>query len=148
MFWPYMIAFAVLYLLQMALSMRQATNYSRHYGALRRRGRVAIGKQKNLLFSGAIVMFLLDERDVVVEGSRLSGVTVFSRFRALDDYVGQHVSTLDASGQRQLPRSVRAAVGNARDNHLLVSEGRIPPEPPGPVAKLLGRVGRRQRATA
>lgn len=146
MFWPFMIAFAVIYLLQTVLAMRQATNYTKHYGTLRRRGRVAIGKQKNLLFSGAIVMFLLDEQDVVVEGTRLTGVTVFSRFRPLEGFAGIPVAELAGAGHRELARSVRAAVDNARDNYLLVSEGRVPPEPPGPVTKMFNRLSRKTPA--
>ncbi|GAA1394851.1 transcriptional regulator GutM [Luteococcus peritonei] len=146
MFWPILIAFGLVYALQTALALRQATNYTRHYGAMRRKGRVAIGKQKNLVANGAIVMFLLDADDVVVEAVRLSGVTVFSRFRAFDTFVGQRIVDIDAHSHRELNKSLRAAVANARDNFLFVSEGRIPPEPPGPVTQLFSRFGRRQQA--
>lgn len=148
MFWPLMIAFAVFYALQTVLALRQATNYSRHYGQMRRRGRVAIGKQKNLVVSGAIVMFLLDEDDVVVEGTRLSGVTVFSRFKPFERFTGEHMGAVDGRAASDLPSSLRKAVDNARDNFLLVSEGRVPVEPPGPITKLFGRTGRKEQAVA
>ncbi|MEL4504000.1 transcriptional regulator GutM [Luteococcus sp. H138] len=139
MFWPIIIAFGIFYVVQTFLALRQANAYARTFGALRRRGRVAIGKQKNLVVSGAIVMFLLDDDDVIVEASRLSGVTVFSRFRALEGFTGQRMADVDPDGHRELSKSLRAAIGNARDNFLLVSEGRIPPEPPGPITKLFSR---------
>jgi len=148
MFWPVIIAFGVFYVLQTFLALRQATNYTRHYGAMRRRGRVAIGKQKNLVANGAIVMLRLDDQGTIVEGARLSGVTVFSRFRPFDTFVGMRLADVDAHAHRELNKSLRAAVANARDNFLLVSEGRIPPEPPGPVTKLFSRSGRRQQAVA
>lgn len=148
MFWPVMIGFAVFYLLQTVLAMRQATNYTKHYGTMRRQGRVAIGKQKNLVANGAIVMFRLDESDVVVEGVRLSGVTVFSRFKPFTTFDGQRLADVDASTHREINKSLRAAVANARDNFLLVSEGRIPPEPPGPITKLFSRFGGKQQAIA
>lgn len=146
MFWTLIIGFGVFYALQTVLSLRQATNYTKHYGTMRRKGRVAIGKQKNLVANGAIVMMRLDERDVVVEAVRLSGVTVFSRFKPFDTFVGQRLADVDAHSHRELNKSLRAAVANARDNFLLVSEGRVPVEPPGPITKLFTR--RRAQATA
>ncbi|MEL4357189.1 MULTISPECIES: transcriptional regulator GutM [unclassified Luteococcus] len=146
MFWPIIIAFGVFYVIQTVLALRQANSYARTFGALRRRGRVAIGKQKNLVLSGAIVMFLLDEQDRIVEATRLSGVTVFSRFRRLTTFDGQTMRDVDATQHRELSSSLRAAIVNARDNFLLVSEGRIPPEPPGPITKLFTR--RKQQAFA
>ncbi len=148
MFWPVIIAFGVVYVVQTYLALKQATNYSKAYAVMRRKGRVAIGKQKNLIANGAIVMFLLDEHDRVVEGLRLSGVTVFARFKSFDAFNGLPMAEVDAHGQQGLNKSVRAAVSNARDNFLLVSEGRIPPEPPGPITKIIDRFGRRQQALA
>lgn len=148
MFWPFIIAFGVFYAVQTVLALRQATNYSKFYGAMRRRGQVAIGKQKNLLVSGAIVMFLLDDDGRVVEGVRMSGVTVFSRFRRFDAFDGQLLAQLRPEGHRELPGSVRAAVANARDNYLLVTQGLVPAEPPGPVTRIAQRFRRPQRAVA
>ncbi|GAA1371961.1 MAG TPA: transcriptional regulator GutM [Candidatus Luteococcus avicola] len=148
MFWTLMIAFAIFYILQMVLSIRQATHYTKQYGAMRRRGRVAIGKQKNLLFSGAIVMFLIDDDDVVVEGSRLNGVTVFSRFRPLEGCAGVSIRDVDALADRRHPKSVRQAIANARHNFMVVSEGLVPEEPPGPITRLLNRSPRTGPVTA
>ncbi|WP_420174436.1 transcriptional regulator GutM [Luteococcus sp. OSA5] len=148
MFWPIIIGFAVFYIVQTVLSMRQTKDYARHYARMRRQGRVALGKQKNLVANGAIVMFRLDDDGVVVEGRLLSGVTVFSRFRDFTAYNGRPLAGLDGEDCRQLNRSVRIAVNNARDNYLLASEGLVPLEPPGPISKLLSRRSRTQQAFA
>ncbi len=88
MFWFAAICFALVYVINMVLALLQSKNYTTTYTTLKRRGRVAIGKKKGLVTTGAIVMFLLDEDGNVVEGTRLTGITVLARFRAFPDFDG------------------------------------------------------------
>ncbi len=140
MFWQILIGFALVYVTQTVLALRQSKNYTTTYTSLRRRGRVAIGKKKGLLTTGAIVMFLIDESGTIVEGTRITGVTVLARFRPFPAFDGLPITELEASGDRQLTGSVRAAVNNARDNYLFASTGNVPPEPPGPLTQIADRV--------
>ena len=78
MFWPVLATVAIIYVCNATLAMRQMRNFSTTYTLLRKRGKVAIGKQKNALSRGAIVMFLLDDRDRVVAGRRMNGITVLA----------------------------------------------------------------------
>ena len=107
---------------------------------------MAIGKKKGLVTTGAIVMFLLDEDGNVVEGTRLTGITVLARFRAFPDFDGLPLASIDPVGDRRFTRSVRLAIANARDNYLWWSSGQTPQDPPGPISqfadalrKLVGR---------
>ena len=86
MFWTVLIAFAVVYLTQTFLALRQSKNFAATFTSLRRRGRVALGKKQGLLSAGALVLFLLDDDGRIVEGHKLSGVTVLSRFRVFDAF--------------------------------------------------------------
>ncbi|AXE38491.1 hypothetical protein JS278_01316 [Acidipropionibacterium virtanenii] len=150
MFWTVLAAVAVIYAVNAFLSMRQMKNFSSVYSALRRRGRVVIGKQKNALTSGAIVMFLIDADGLVVTGRAMTGITVWTRFKDLGTFDGQAVSELDPAPIR-MSASMRKAVANARDNYLTVEAGGIPVEPPTPLMKIINRVdakvGRRQAPT-
>ena len=76
----------------------------------------------------------------IVEGTRITGVTVLARFRPFPLYDGLHISEIDATGDRCLTGSVRAAVNNARDNYLFSLTGSVPPEPPGPLSQLANQV--------
>ncbi|MFZ0530652.1 MAG: transcriptional regulator GutM [Propionicimonas sp.] len=140
MFWYFVIGFAVIYGTQTVLGLRQSKNYTGTYTALRRRGRVAIGKKKGLLTTGAIVMFGLDDLGRIVEGTRLTGVTVMARFRPFPLFDGLHITEIDAVGDSRLTGSMRAAVNNARDNYLFTLTGSVPPEPPGPITQLTNRL--------
>ncbi len=58
---PLMILFLAAFMLQYLFTFMQMKDFNRHYGSLRRMGRVAIGKVKGALRAGAIVMFAIDE---------------------------------------------------------------------------------------
>ena len=135
MFWFAAICFALVYVTNMVLALMQSKNYTTAYTALKRRGRVAIGKRKGLLTTGAIVMFLLDGDGTIVEGTRLTGVTVLARFRPFTEFDGLRLAAIETSNDRRFTRSVRLAVDNARDNYLYWITGATPPEPPGPVSR-------------
>jgi DNA-binding transcriptional regulator of glucitol operon len=136
MFWFAAICFALVYGTNMVLALMQSKNYTTAYAALKRRGRVAIGKKKGLVTTGAIVMFLLDEDGTIVEGTRLTGITVLSRFRPFTEFDGLPLTTVAAAGDRRFTRSVRLAVDNARDNYLYWITGQTPQDPAGPFAQL------------
>ena len=94
MFWTFLIGFAVLYLTQTVLGLRQSKNFADTFTAMRRRGKVALGKKQGLLVAGALVLFLLDDAGHIVEGRKLSGVTVLSRFKTFDAYNGLQLADL------------------------------------------------------
>ena len=142
MFWFAAICFALVYGANVVLALLQSKNYTTAYTTLRRRGRVAIGKKKGLLTTGAIVMFQLDEDGTILEGTRLTGITVLARFRPFDEFDGHPLASIDASADRRFTRSVRLAIDNARDNYLEWTAGQTPPEPPGPLAQIADSIRR------
>lgn len=142
MFWTILAAVAVIYAANTVLSMRQMKHFSTTYSTLRRRGRVAIGKQKNAFTSGAIVMFLIDAEGRVVTGRVMTGITVWTRFKDLDAFDGLALGDLDPASIR-LSASTCRAVANARDNYLTVEAGGVPVEPPTPLMKIINRVDSR-----
>ncbi|AEW84064.1 sorbitol operon activator [Cutibacterium acnes TypeIA2 P.acn31] len=139
MFWPVLATVAIIYVCNATLAMRQMRNFSTTYTLLRKRGKVAIGKQKNALSRGAIVMFLLDDRDRVVAGRRMNGITVLARFRDFPVFDGLPLEEIDPAYVRT-DRGTRRAIANARDNFLTARAGEIPVEPPTPLMKVINRV--------
>lgn len=143
MLWLAIVALAFIYVTNTVLAFLQTKNYTSAFTSLRRRGRVAIGKKKGVFRAGAIVMLLLDENGIVTDGARLTGVTVLSRFRPFDAFNGAALTDIDATDDRRMTTSVRQAVNNARDNYLFSLTGSVPPEPPGPLSRLIDLAGRR-----
>lgn len=146
MFWFLVIALGAAWALQSYLSFRQTKAFAALFVALRRRGRVCIGKYRGGLAQGSIVMFLLDEDGRVVEGHRLNGVTVLARFRELTDFDGLPMDALDARGAARHGKSVVRAVDNAGSNYRIISSGGHAPEPPTAVGRLMNRLPGPRRA--
>ena len=142
MFWTFLIGFAVLYLTQTVLGLRQSKNFADTFTAMRRRGKVALGKKQGLLVAGALVLFLLDDAGHIVEGRKLSGVTVLSRFKTFDVYNGLQLADLAPEGDRRFSKPLRGAVANARDNYRTLLAGKKPLDPPGPLAQISLAAGR------
>ncbi len=70
---------AAAFVLQIVLSSIQMRHFAKEFTAMRRRGRVACGRQAGGFHAGAIVLFLLDGAGVIQEGKMLMGVTCFAR---------------------------------------------------------------------
>ena len=140
MFWLLVCTFVVVYLLQMVLGLRQAKHFAENFSELRRRGRVAIGKQKGLFTAGALVMFLLDDDGIIVEGRRMTGVTVMARFRPLVGFNGEDLASIALAGDRRYSAGVRSAVENARENYLIITSGGVAAEPPTAIARMTTRL--------
>lgn len=145
-YWFLIIVLGVSYLAQVGFSVFQLRDFAKTYGALRRRGKVAIGKRKNALSAGSIVLFLIDDEGSIREARSLSGLTVLARFRPLDGFAGVDIVRVAEGPLARLPKGLRLAVLNARDNWLAVQCGEIPEDPPGPLSRLLARF-RRARGT-
>lgn len=115
----------VAYILQIILGMRQLKHFNQVYAKLRRKGRVAIGRRSGKLRAGTIVMFAIDKNGSVLEGCRMQGVTVLSKFKSMPDYVGQDIHYLDTYNPlvREENKLVQIAIEDAREVFLRVEAG-------------------------
>ena len=151
-FWIFLAALGAAWVLQSYLSFKQTQSFTKLFVAMRRRGRVAMGRFKGGLVQGAIVLFGIDEDGVITEGRRLNGVTVLARFRSFEEFTGQHLADIDPSAAARHGRQVRNAVANAQENYRIITSGGDAPEPPSALARTVGRVKgiwrRKKSATA
>lgn len=118
---------------QLFLTYRQMRDFSREFSKLRRRGRVAVGRKSGGFHAGAIVMFLLDDDGIILEGKVLEGVTAFARVRDLSGYEGRGVSGLRASDAPRGHRNLGRALEDAARNYGLYTSGEPIPEPASPI---------------
>ena len=141
-FWFLIIILGVSYLAQMGFSFFQLQDFAKAYASLRKRGKVAIGKRKNALSAGSIALFLIDDAGTIVEAKALSGLTVGARFKPLTGFDGMGIEHVTEGPLARLPRGLRLAVLNARDNWVTVQLGQTPEDPPGPLSRILARLRR------
>lgn len=140
MFWTFIIAIGLAWIVQSWLSFQQTKKFTQLFVQLRRMGRVAMGKYRGGITAGAIVMVVLDDDDRVVTGYRLCGVTVLARFKPFEDYNGQFISMIDPGTSAYLGRSLIKALINLKHNYQVVSGGGAPAEPPTALGRLLDRL--------
>lgn len=129
---------AAMFLLQAVLSVLQMRHFSREFMRLRKRGRVACGRQAGGFHAGAIVMFLIDGDGVILEGRKLMGVTCFARVTPLPGFEGKYVGGLTEEDLPRYGKNLRKAVLDARNTYNKFISGEAIPEPPSPFQ----RVGR------
>ena len=139
-FWPIVVALGVAYILQMGLAIIQMKSFTVTYGELRRKGKVAIGIKKGAVSSGAIVMHCVDDAGDILDRRRISGVTVFSKFRVLPGFEGKNIRSTSADDCRRQPKSVRKATESARENYITIMAGGTVAEPESPLGRLTTRI--------
>ena len=129
---------AGMFVLQAVLSVLQMRHFSKEFVKLRRRGRVACGRQAGGFHAGAVVMFLIDDDGVIREGKKLFGVTCFARVTALPGFEGKYVGGLSEADLPKYGKNLRKAILDARDSYNKFISGEAIPDPPSPFQ----RVGR------
>lgn len=127
---------AGMFLLQAVLSVFQMRHFSKEFIKLRRRGRVACGRQAGGFHAGAIVMFLIDKDGVIREGKKLFGVTCFARITALPGFEGKYVGGLSEADLPKYGKNLRRAILDARDTYNKFISGEEIPQPPSPFQRM------------
>ncbi|WP_422445185.1 transcriptional regulator GutM [Thermoanaerobacterium sp. DL9XJH110] len=72
-----------MWVLQGVLTYFQIKNFQRKLKEMKKHGRVGVGTVKGRLGAGAIVILAADRRGRIVDAQRMSGISVFARFRPL-----------------------------------------------------------------
>lgn len=112
----FIVALAVLWVVQALLVYRQGKAFMKRISALRREGRLAIGVGYNRFRLRSFVVVVVDRQDRVVRVERLSGLTVFARSQPIDRYVGLPLAELpDVARARKLAPALVTALTQAVD---------------------------------
>ncbi|MBR1628838.1 MAG: transcriptional regulator GutM [Lachnospiraceae bacterium] len=127
----------IAFVIQSALSMVQMKHFSNEFIALRRKGKVAVGRKSGGFHAGAIVMFLIDEKGMIQEGKKLEGVTILARVKVLPGFEGRYIGDLKREDGPKNHRNLCRAIEDAALTYRKYMAGEEIPEPPSPI----GRVG-------
>ena len=130
---------AAMFLIQAVLTSVQISHFNQEFIKLRRRGKVACGRQSGGFHAGAVVMFLIDENGIIREGKQLTGVTSFARVKPLDGFEGKFVGGLTETDLPRYGKNLRKAILDAKDTYSKVMNGEIVPDKPSPFQRA-GRV--------
>lgn len=116
------------YILQFCFGIMQIKNFTKAYDPLKKQGRVAIGKVSGSFRAGAIVMFAIDSNGIILDGTKMVGVTIFAKFKKLKGFENRYIGELKDEDVKHLNKPLRRAILNATSNYnIVMNGGEIPP---------------------
>lgn len=113
------------YVIQIMFALRQIKHFNQVYQALRRQGRVAIGRRPGRIQSGTIIMFAIDTNGVILTTQKMQGISVASRFKHLTQFDGIELQALTPYHplvSKEL-KMTRQTIENARELYLRIQSG-------------------------
>lgn len=128
----------IAFVLQYILTYIQMQSFHKYYRNMRQKGRVVIGRKKGAMRAGAIVMFAIDDKQKVIGGAVMQGVTVLARFHSYDAFNGLNIATINERDCKalRLSKSLTSAVLDGVVTFKTVASGDEIPIPPSPLVKL------------
>lgn len=133
-------AFAIgAYVFQTILGFLQIKHFNQVYSELRRKGKVAIGRKNGRIKAGTLVMFAIKDEGEIIDARLMQGVTIFSKFRRLEQYIGHDLHYIDKYHPlvQKENKLTQEAMEDAREIYLRVSIGNYVEEPaPSPLQQV------------
>ena len=127
------------FILQSIFSAVQMKHFSKEFISLRRRGRVACGRQAGGFRAGAITMFLLDEQGYIQEARKMEGVTFLARVRSMEGFKGLHIADLTGNEIDIKNKNLKKAILDASLTYRKFVAGEPITPPPSPFLLALMR---------
>lgn len=139
---PFIYVFGIVavsaYLLQGFLGFLQIKHFTKVYGEMRRKGRVAIGRKSGKFKAGTIVMIAIDEAANILEVKKIQGTTVLAKFKDIKGLEGMSITELTPT----LPilakenKLTQATVMDAVQTYQKVMNGEVIEMPPTPMMSM------------
>ena len=113
------------FLFQTLLGFFQIKHFNNVYQELRSKGRVAIGRRSGKIKAGTIVFFAIDDDAKILDARLMQGVTVLSKFKRKDQYIGQDIHFIDHYHPlvQKENKLTQIAMEDAREIYLRVEMG-------------------------
>jgi len=102
------------WILQAFFTYLQISNYRKRIRELKKKGRIGIGKVSKKLGIGTILFLVSNENRVIIDAEKMSGVTVFARFKKDEELIGKSFADIESMNFKR--DSKREAVTKALDN--------------------------------
>ncbi|TYP56780.1 transcriptional regulator GutM [Thermosediminibacter litoriperuensis] len=111
----------LMWILQGVLTYFQIKNLQGKIKELKKVGRVGIGSAKGRITPGNIVLIAADETGKILEAHRMSGMTVFARFKELEEMKGLYLWEVPYflnDSDKGLKKAVENAVKTLKEKNL------------------------------
>jgi DNA-binding transcriptional regulator of glucitol operon len=122
--------FAGLYIVQSIFSMIQIKSFNKEFQALRRKGKVVVGKKSGHFAAGSILLFLVSDDGLILEAIKMQGISVLARFKKFDKFNGLELLSLNPSHPlvKKQMKLTRKAIENGRELYIRFLAGAMEEE--------------------
>jgi DNA-binding transcriptional regulator of glucitol operon len=117
MIWQIVVILCLAWALQAAFGYIQLRNFNSHYGYMRRRGRVVIGRCKGKISQGAVLLILIDNDCNILEAQRMKGITVLAKMKPLEILKNKNLLTIDQDILSKVDKITAKAIQDAVRNY-------------------------------
>lgn len=126
------------YLLQIVFGLKQIKHFNQTYQALRKQGKVAIGRRAGKIQAGTLIMFALTKEGVIIEGTKMQGVTVLAKFKKMPSFKGLNIMELSLKHPLVAKENklTQKTILNAQEIYQRVNQGEIIAEPATPLKNI------------
>ena len=126
------------YIFQAILGFKQIKHFTAVYSEMKSKGRVAIGRRAGKFRAGTIVMFTLNQEEVIIDARKIQGTTVLAKFKALTDFEGVKIGdlSLELDCVSKENKLTQGTIMNALETYRRVMSGEVITEPVKPLAQL------------
>jgi len=105
---------AASYALQLLLTGWQAKRYFRRIKELRKEGLLSVGLAGGKWSGRTFAVLVVDETFNIIHAEKLSGMTIFSQLKSVDEFLGQNVrEVLDETREFSVKKKLLTAFRNA-----------------------------------
>lgn len=134
------IILAVGFVVQYLFGFIQIKHFTKHYTELRENGKVAIGRRTAIIRSGTLVLFQLNNKNVIEEARYMQGVTVFSRFKNFHGLEGKKINKIQKEDLADYNKLLKRAIIDAQHTFNVVQAGGEIEKIPSPMMKAVNKV--------
>ena len=134
--WLYALVIGIAFVIQFVLSSKQMSQFNKEFVALRRKGKVVVGRKSGGFFAGAIVMFQIDDNGVIQQSKKIEGTTFLAKVKDFPGFEGIYVRDLSREMVPKSHRNLRKAVEDAALTYSKYVAGEPIPDAPSPAQKL------------
>ncbi|RCW47361.1 MULTISPECIES: transcriptional regulator GutM [unclassified Halanaerobium] len=106
----------IAWILQALFTFLQISNYRKRIRELKKKGKLGIGKVSRKLSAGTIVFLVSDDSKTIIDAERMSGITVFARFKKDKELIGKSLAELEEKEFKNKAKTeaVKKAVENLK----------------------------------
>ena len=117
MVWKTIFLICAAWIMQAAFGYMQLKNFNSHFAALRRQGKVVIGRCKGKISQGVVLLILIDKNCNIVKAERMKGTTVLAKMKPLDILNGENLLSIKEDIYKKVDKITAKAINDAVKNY-------------------------------